>query len=247
MNDDNDDPNQEGRFETLKERRCSCLDQSTHPMVDRALFEAVADHNNVQDFIDKLEQFQRDKELSLFTIFDQVLNPSGNSLLHEAAKFGKIKIIKLITKHFSDLITKKNIIGDTVLHVAVKEGKIDIIKFLADSSKICSNHPYHQEIEKLFQMKNRIGNTALHEAIIAHVHHSEEAADYLLLVNPEAFYSLNMEGKSPFFLAVETRKINIRLARLLLQKTHNNDLVERPRGELPVYAAIFKKRRGINY
>ncbi|KAL0000199.1 hypothetical protein SO802_019801 [Lithocarpus litseifolius] len=94
-------------------------------------------------------------------------------------------------------------------------------------------------------MKNRIGNTALHEAVIAHVHHSKEAADYLLLVNPEAFYSLNDEGKSPFFLAVETRKINICLAKLLLQKTRNNDLVERARGELPVYAAIFKKRRDI--
>lgn len=222
-NDHDDDLNQEVRLEELKERQCLCPGQSTHPMVDRALFEAVADHNNVKDFIDKLEQLQRDKGLSLFTIFDQVLSPSGNSLLHEAAKFGKIKIIKLITKHFSDLITKKNIIGDTVLHVAVKEGKMDIIEFLAGSSKKCSNHPYHQENEKLFQMKNRIRNTALHEAVIAHVHHpeyySEEVAKNLLWVNPEAFYSLNMEGKSPFFLAVETRKINnICFARPLLQK-----------------------------
>uniref|UniRef100_A0A2N9HL19 PGG domain-containing protein n=1 Tax=Fagus sylvatica TaxID=28930 RepID=A0A2N9HL19_FAGSY len=46
--------------------------------------------------------------------------------------------------------------------------------------------------KKLFQMKNHIGNTALHEAV--RTGQSNEVIMYLLSVNPEALYSLNNES-----------------------------------------------------
>ena len=89
-------------------------------------------------------------------------------------------------------------------------------------------------------MKNDIGNTALHEAVkTGHVNE----VNYLLSVDPEALYSLNNEGQSPFFLVVETDNKDIR--QLLLQATKwNGDLVGMPRKKLPVYVAILRGRKG---
>ncbi|KAF3964532.1 hypothetical protein CMV_011192 [Castanea mollissima] len=195
---------------------------------DPGLYDLVAKSDDVSE----LEKVLRDKGLTL----DQV-SPSGNSLLHEAAKFGRIKIAEHIIKHFPCLLTKENIIGDSVLHVAVKAGKIDITKDVTDSSRKKMYGGSSEEPKHLVEMTNHIGNTALHEAVIAN---RLEEAKCLLSVNPKTLYSLNNEGKSPFFIAIENGSTN--MCQLLFQTQYKEDLVERPRGELPVYAAILKKR-----
>ena len=241
--------------------QCSCLPQPTHPtMMDPALNKAV-EKDDVNHFIYTLEQVS--EGLCLCTIFDHQVSSSGNSLLHEAAKFGSIKITKLIINHFPHLLTKQNFIGDTILHVALKAKKIDIIKALVDTFRFWEQKHggscLAYDHKKLFQMKNHIGNTALHEAVRtgqmknyignAALHeavrtgHFNEVINDLLSVDPEALYSLNKEGQSPFFLAVETDNKDIR--HLLLQATKSNgDLKGRPREELPVYVAILRKRKG---
>ena len=201
----------------------------------------------VNDFIGRLEQVS--VGLCLCTIFDHQVSSSGNSLLHEAAKFGSIEIFKLITNHFPHLLTKQNFIGDTILHVALKAKKTNIIKALTYTFRFMeqkhggfsegSSPAYDRK--KLFQMKNHIGNTVLHEAV--RTGHFNEVINDLLSVDPEALYSLNKEGQSPFFLAVDTDNKDIR--QLLLQATKSNgDLERRPREELPVYVAILRKRKG---
>jgi ankyrin repeat protein len=242
------------RFEKLKAKCCKNkkhaqpdLHQPTHPTkMDLNLKKAV-EEDDVKHFIDTLEQVP--EGLCLCTIFDHQVSLLGNSLLHEAAKFGSLKITKLIINHFPHFLTKQNFIRDTILHVALKAKKIKKIEALADtfrfgeqkhegSSERPSSAYDHKE---LFQMKNHIGNTALHEAV--RTGQSNEVIMYLLSVNPEALYSLNNEGQSPFFLAVETDNKDIR--KLLLQATESNgDLEGRPREELPVYVAILRKRKG---
>jgi ankyrin repeat protein len=120
------------RFEKLKAECCKNkkhaqpdLHQPTHPTkMDLDLKKAV-EKDDVNNFIDTLEQVL--EGLCLCTIFDHQVNSLGNSLLHEAAKFGSIEITKLIINHFPHLLTKQNFMGDTILHVAFKAKKINIV------------------------------------------------------------------------------------------------------------------------
>lgn len=90
-------------------------------------------------------------------------------------------------------------------------------------------------------MKNNIGNTALHEAVIAQC--SLEVVKYLFSRHKEASYYFNDGGESPLCLAIETE--NIEILELLLEAPYENGrLMEWPQIESPVHAAIFMKRRG---
>ena len=171
------------RFEKLKAKcweihpQLLRLPQPIHPTkMDLDLKKAV-ERDDVNHFIVTLEQVP--EGLCLCTIFDHQVSLSGNSLLHEAAKFGSIEITKLITNHFPHLLTKQNFIGDTIFHVAFKAKKIDIIEALTFSPSPVYDH------KKLFQMKNHIGDTALHEAVRTG-HDFIEVINYLHSVNPEA-------------------------------------------------------------
>ncbi|GMY18552.1 protein ACCELERATED CELL DEATH 6-like isoform X3, partial [Fagus crenata] len=138
---------------------------------------------------------------------------------------------------------------DTILHVALKAKKINIIEVLAYTFRFgeqkhggSSEGPsLAYDHKKSFKMKNHIGNTALHETV--RIGHFNEVINYLLSVNSEALYSLKKKGQSPFFLAVETDNKDIR-QRLLQATKSNGDLEGRPRGELLVYVAILRKRKG---
>ena len=223
------------KLEKLKETFQGMEDHGTHVLMAVYLYEAIV-KDDVGDLISRLV------ELSPSTIFHQV-SASGDSLLHKAASFGSIKIAKLIIDHFPFLLTRRNVLGDTALHVAIKARKLDVatkdnklnvMEVLIDA--------YANDCEQLLQMKNNIGNTALHEAVIAQC--SLKVVKYLFSRHKEVSYYLNDAGESPLCLAIETE--NIEILELLLEAPYENGrLMERPRIESPVHAAIFMKRRGI--
>ncbi|KAF3950582.1 hypothetical protein CMV_023687 [Castanea mollissima] len=213
------------KLQELKETFQGMEDHGTHRLMPVYLYEAI-EKDDVRDLISRLV------ELSSSTIFHQV-SASGDSLLHKAASFGSIKIAKLIIEHFPFpfLCTRRNVLGDTALHVAVKARKLDVMEVLVDANV--------DDREQFLEMMNNVGNTALHEAVIAQC---VEAVQYLFSRNKKVSYYLNDGGESPLCLAIETGNIEI-LGHLLKAPYKNSGLIERPRKESPVHAAIFMERQ----
>ena len=216
------------KLEKLKEAFQGMEDHGTHRLMAANLYEAI-ENDDVGGFIFYLEQVEQ-------------VSVSGNSLLHKAASFGSIKIAKLIIGHFPLLLTRRNILGDTALHVAVKARKLDLAtkysKFIDVLEVLIDDNV--SDREQLLEMKNNVGNTALHEAVIAQC---VDAVQCLFSQNKKVSYYLNDGGESPLCLAIETGNIEI-LEHLLRAPYKNGGLIERPRKESPVHAAIFMKRRG---
>uniref|UniRef100_A0A2N9I308 Uncharacterized protein n=1 Tax=Fagus sylvatica TaxID=28930 RepID=A0A2N9I308_FAGSY len=130
-------------------------------------------------------------------------------------------------------------IGDTALHVAAKFGKLDIIKVLTvEFGK--RRHADDFVNKQLLRIKNQIGNTALHVAVITQ---NLNEVKYLVSIDPEVAYYLNEEKISPFYLAVETK--NKEILKALLEEARDLDDVERPRprGESPIYAIILRRNK----
>ncbi|KAK4841612.1 hypothetical protein QYF36_007464 [Acer negundo] len=165
-------------------------------------------------------------------IFYQV-SPSGNSLLHAAASCGHVEIVELMARSFPLLILKKNRKGDTAVHVAVKAGKLNtVIKLVECAKQIPSTSNRN---ESLLRMKNKGGNTALHEALLLLVETKKsvdtlvDVARYLVTEDPEVSYHLNnITRKSPLCLAVEL---------------NNNDILEYILKALP-YVDVIRLLRG---
>ncbi|XP_030973209.1 protein ACCELERATED CELL DEATH 6-like [Quercus lobata] len=215
------------KLEKLKETFQGMEDHGTHRLMAVKLYKAI-ENDDVGGFIFNLEQVEQ-------------VSASGNSVLHKAASFGSIKIAKLIVDHFPFLLTRRNVLGDTALHVAVKARKLDVAtkdsKFI-DVMEVLIDANVNDR-EQLLEMKNNVGNTALHEAVIAQC---VDAVQCLFSQNKKVSYYLNDGGESPLCLAIETGNIEI-LEHLLKAPYKNGGLIERPRKESPVHAAIFMKRR----
>ncbi|KAF3971028.1 hypothetical protein CMV_005327 [Castanea mollissima] len=219
-------------------------DYGAYNLMDPTLYESVK-KDDMDAFRNTLQRISREKDILDQFILDRT-SPSGNSLLHEAASFGSKKIAKDIIDHHPSLLTRRNIIGDTALHVAAKRGKLDILEVLTvNSGKQTSGNPlegpslayeYNDDMQ-LLRMQNQVGNTALHEAVIAD---GLAEVEYLLSKNSETAYYLNKEGVSPFCLAAETGNKDI-LRRLLELVDGNDKLIGRPRRESPIYAVILQR------
>ena len=214
-------------------------DYGAYNLLDPTLYKAVKD-NDINTFIGTLQDISREKGILDQSILDR-LSPSKNSLLHEAARFGSKNIASYILDNFPSIVTWTNMIGDTALHVAAKFGELDIIKVLT----VEFGKPRHANDffnKQLLRIKNHIGNTALHQAVI---NKNLDEVKYLVSIDPEVAYYLNEEKKSPFYLAVETNDKDIFKA-LLEEAQDLNDAVERPRprGESPIYAIILKRNKG---
>ena len=206
------------KLEKLKETFQGMEDHCTHRLMAANLYEAI-ENDDVGGFISNLEQVEQ-------------VSASGNSVLHKEFSASGNSVHQGI-QCFPFLLTRRNVLGDTALHVAIKARKFDVMKVLIDANV---NDP-----EQLLEMKNNVGNTALHEAVIAQC--SLEVVKYLFSGHKEASYYLNHGGESPLCLAIETE--NIKILELLLEAPYENGrLMERPRIESPVHAAILKKRRG---
>ncbi|XP_055813980.1 uncharacterized protein LOC129883354 [Solanum dulcamara] len=82
-------------------------------------------------------------------------NNSGDTPLHEAAKFGKKEVVEMILKKDNDLVFARNNLGETPLYVAASSGEKDVFNLLAncDFSEVT--------------MKRNDGKTVLH-ATVAH-------------------------------------------------------------------------------
>ncbi|KAK1568952.1 hypothetical protein Q3G72_030855 [Acer saccharum] len=173
--------------------------------------------------------------------------PLRESLLHVAASRGHVEFVELMARSFPLLILKKNRKGDTALHVAVRAGQLNtVIKLVECAKQIPSTSNTN---ESLMKMKNKGGNTVLHEALLLLVEPKKSVdtlvavARYLVTEDPEVSYHLNdITRKSPLCLAVESNNNDILDYILKALPYDDGSLVECLEGESPVHVAIQRKK-----
>ncbi|KAG5233410.1 ankyrin [Salix suchowensis] len=194
-------------------------------LIDSRLHEFVR-QDNIDDF----------KSLVQTHLAENLVTPTGNSLLHVAVSYGSDSITSYLAETFPSLITSQNNQQDTVLHLAARRGTYsDAIKSLAQSNP------------SLMRKANTKGNTPLHDAVI---YGNRELAKFLASIDPEvAYYNNNNNGKSPLYLAVENGNMERILDALLKSgasihiKREDGDAL--PKGKSPVHAAIERRDIGI--
>lgn len=84
----------------------------------------------------------------------RVKNKSGNTVLHEAAKFGRLEIVKALVSLDSELILERNNNGETPIYVVVVHGEKEVFTLLADNN-LCDE----------ITMTRDDGSTILHAAV----------------------------------------------------------------------------------
>ncbi|GMP65510.1 hypothetical protein CsSME_00026261 [Camellia sinensis var. sinensis] len=103
--------------------------------------------------------------------------------------------------HEQSLLAQPNLDGDTPLHVAARVGHISIVSFLVNEMLSSSygdiENRGNRETE-ILRMRNKWGNTVLHEAMR---NHNLRMAEFLIKVDLGLAYFKNNTGESQLYLA----------------------------------------------
>ncbi|KAH9681268.1 ANK REP REGION domain-containing protein [Citrus sinensis] len=141
------------------------------------------------------------------------------------------------------LLLQVNAKDDTPLHVAAKFGHSDIVRFLVERAKLTQHE--NEELEsrvgaawQIIRMTNKEKNTALHEAVC---HQNVDVVEILTKEDPDYPYSANNYGKTPLYMAAESRSSNMVLALLENSASMSHD---GPNGKTALHAAAKEFRFG---
>lgn len=161
----------------------------------------VIEGADIEEFISAVERLANQTDLS--AIFNFLGLPRG-SLLHIAAATGKDDILRLLVDYVCDrLVVAQNDWGDTPLHLAAKAGGRRAAAILICWARDLSNT---EDKNLILRMKNKHGNTALHEAVL---HHHINMVQLLLRKDLEPVYWKNADEKSPLYLALDSGNSSI--------------------------------------
>ncbi|XP_024043068.1 ankyrin repeat-containing protein NPR4 [Citrus clementina] len=192
--------------------------------------------------------------------FKTITSLSGNTLLHIAAAgfiHDRENMATTLARKYPFLITMQNSKGDTPLHVAARAGMLQTAKILVDCAKRMTSSS-QIDVKFLMEMKNVRGNTALHEALNAlqdakkdknkpkedGVTSLDSLARCLVSEDPNASYLMNVDCKSPLYLAVESKNEDI-LEYILEALPVNDDCATKLEGKSPVKVAIELQKLGL--
>ncbi|KAK6776826.1 hypothetical protein RDI58_027827 [Solanum bulbocastanum] len=112
----------------------------------------------------------------------KIQNKDGNTALHEAARFGRLEIVKVMVSLDSEILFERNSKGETPIYVAAAHGEKEVFTFLADNN-LCDE----------FTMTRNDGSTVLHAAI---THECYYFAIQLLKMYPELAKKHDKKGWS---------------------------------------------------
>ncbi|XP_050204373.1 ankyrin repeat-containing protein ITN1-like isoform X2 [Mercurialis annua] len=135
---------------------------------------------------------------SCFGVDVTVIYGHKNSILHIAAKLGKIRTAEKIIAICPLLLHQTNSKGDSPLHIAARLGNFQMTQLLINCAKLVE-----VEVEKeLLRMQNLDNDNALHEAV-RNGHF--EVVNLLIKEDPELSQFVNKAGDSSLFLAVDRK------------------------------------------
>ncbi|CAL9225320.1 unnamed protein product [Arabidopsis halleri] len=149
---------------------------------------------------------------------------TGDSILHLAATWGHLELVKEIVSECPRLLLEPNSSGQTPLHVAAHGGHTTVVKALVALVPFASARLCNEESERLnpYVLKDTNGNTALHYAIKGHYF---KMAKCLVNANKDAPFLGNNKGESSLFVAIDTGHVS--LVKEILKTTGNEDLEEK--------------------
>ncbi|KAF8025230.1 hypothetical protein BT93_F2159 [Corymbia citriodora subsp. variegata] len=184
---------------------------------------------NVEDIISTIETLACRADSSAVFNFRGL---SRGSLLHVAASTGKSNILRLLLDRVdADLIAAEDDWGNTPLHIATKFKAFGVIGMLICQAR---DLPNADDKSHLLRMKNRQGNTALHEAVLTR---DVQLVRHLLGEDLESAYLMNKDKKSPLYLALDTGKPEI--FQILLSLSLDPSRIE---GLPPVHGAVTREQ-----
>ena len=146
------------------------------------------------------------------------VTPSGNCILHVAAKSGQAQIMEMVldlgARYRHPPLYATNCKGNTALHIAASLGNLGMSQLL-----IARVLDQEAEVKRLLlKAQNVEQNTALHLAV-KHGHY--DIVDLLIRNEPGLTSITNKAGESPLFLAVDRGFFEI--ARRILQTRECSD------------------------
>ncbi|ESR33742.1 hypothetical protein CICLE_v10004698mg [Citrus x clementina] len=161
------------------------------------------------------------------------------SIISQERENVSTKFVAEILEKCPSLLLQVNAKGNTPLNVAAKFGHSDIVRVLVERAKL----PQHENEElesgvgaarQMIRMTNNEKNTALHEAVC---HQNVDVVEILTKEDPDYPYSANNYGKTPLYMAAESRCSNMVLA-LLENSTSVSH--EGPNGKTALHAAAME-------
>ncbi|KAI6672673.1 hypothetical protein NL676_000579 [Syzygium grande] len=183
-------------MDSMKEEKTARTAEQQDPAEVYAAARKLADvikGANVEGIVSTIETLAHQTHSS--AIFNFRGLPRG-SLLHIAAATGKSNILRLLLDHVdAHLIAAEDDWGNTPLHCATKAKALGVAGMLIHRARDLPN------VETILRIKNKNGNTALHEAVLTC---DVEMVRFLLNEDLEPVYWQNAGQKSPLYLAIET-------------------------------------------
>ncbi|XP_030440786.1 uncharacterized protein LOC115662835 [Syzygium oleosum] len=148
---------------------------------------------DVEKFISEIESLAPLTDLSATFNFQGL---SRGSLLHIAAGIGKDDILRLLLDYVDDW-------GDTPLHMTAKAGASGAAAMLIRRAR---DLPNLVDKNLILRMKNKQGNTALHESVL---NCDIKMVRLLLNEDMEPVHLKNADEESPLYLATNTKNPEI--------------------------------------
>jgi len=177
-------------------------------------------------------------------LLDGVTRNEGDSLLHVVAACGDgdnfLDCAKMVYHGKSGLLVARNNKGNTPLHCAAGAGNDDMISCII-ALAVAEAAGDETMVTKFLRMRNKFGETALHQAVRAG---SKASVDKLMSVDPELASVPGQadEGNttSPLYLAILLHKEDI--AAHLIHKTNGNLSCTGPDGRNVLHAAVTRRK-----
>ncbi|KAF5784241.1 putative ankyrin repeat-containing domain, PGG domain, ankyrin repeat-containing domain superfamily [Helianthus annuus] len=220
--------------------------------MDRRLYQAVLNGDTI-NFIKLVEEDE--------TLITQTVSGSSNTVLHLAARFGHLELVREILKRWPEMVAAENGDLETALYEACREGEIEVMKVLmaADEGSVgkvnCKGESVlfvasERGMVEVVKHLLRFQWLLVHEldAFMCSIHvaaaagHTEIVKE-IIKVRPEFARKYNSEGYTPLHLACS--KGHIDTIRELLWFEPDLLYLRDHKGWTPLHCASMKGRVGV--
>ncbi|XP_042496289.1 protein ACCELERATED CELL DEATH 6-like [Macadamia integrifolia] len=169
-----------------------------------------------------------------------------NTLLHIAASYNNVHVVEVIRKNQpTTTLRSKNYTEDTALHIAARHNNAEVVKYLLRWAKKTDKEDKRSKAYLTAFLKNRDGNTALHEAVLRR---HREVIEVFMELDKEVLFIKNKHNESSLYLAAD-RGLHVELGKMMIvaledeasKKMKNLPVYEGLDGKTLLHAAVVKK------
>ncbi|KAM3345497.1 hypothetical protein P3S68_025206 [Capsicum galapagoense] len=192
--------------------------------MDPVLYNAAMRGNIRDDYFILADHLKRDEENGF------QVTPKGNTVLHVAALYGHSHFAAEVLKITPVMLCCQNKKNETALHIAANEGHTEVVHVLL----ACTED--HNTNDKLTQMTDASGDTALHKAV-----RSQHLDVVKLLVKEDSEFEFppNHAQETPLYLAAESGFHDALID--ILESCKKPTYAAGPSNRTPLHAAVIQE------